>query len=159
MSVDGITYTGSILELHSASSSLLDAILSAADARSVAMPSRQVLSAGGVIHDCEQVYVTVLSMSEGLAGDDTGQAAPCNLIMNGIFEVGVVRCAAEKPDGPRGELPPQAGWIENDLIDASTDAAVLLDAIAGTLKNVTVQFLAPQGGMRAVAITGQMDLL
>jgi hypothetical protein len=150
---------------------VLAAILDAADALpdAVPLPERRITTTAGATWDCEMVYVSALSVAQGLpepAGVDLrlqGQLTypPSNLIAFGVtVEAGIVRTVLAQPlvVGPAQQAPDPA-LHSQDLANVSSDTAVLFNA-ATTLGARDVQpvpvsasMLASSGGMHGAAAT------
>ena len=130
----------------------------------VTLPARRYVTVGGAVYDCEQVSVSALSMTTGLVGglaNPMSDLGPCDPIWNMIVEIAVVRCAQERPDGPRGELPPRLEWVSADATAMSQDSSVLTEAVWAASADpllagepqVNLAFTQPQGGLVAVVAT------
>lgn len=144
---------------------VLDAVEWAATELGVVLPDRRYATVGGAVYDCAQVSVSGLQIGPGLTGATAAGFAdlvPCDPVWNMSVEIAIVRCANEKPDGPRGELPPKVEWVEADVEAMSADAAVLAEAasalssdpaIVAGAPTVALQFTQPQGGLVAVSAT------
>lgn len=157
---------------YAATQRIMDALVAAALALDVSLPSRQIISVGGAVYDKEGVYVTLGTMSLGLA-NAAGQnvmvlPAPCDATWQISAEAAIVRCAHERMTGPRGDRLPTPAMIAQDLADASADAAVLagaldllsrdaVGALAFGTPSMAISFLPVEGGLRstsAVLTTG-----
>lgn len=142
----------------------------AAAALGHALPTRQYVTTGGAVYDCEQVSVSANSITSGAAGSpDAGQpvGGQCDTGWNVSIEMAVVRAAAEMPVGRRGTSPPTVECIEADTDNADRDAAVLsaaVEAVAGPgwdqYGNVpaSIMFGEVQGGLTAVVLSVTLNL-
>lgn len=135
------------------------AIQEAALSQAITLPSRVIASAGGAVYDCEMVAVSALSAEEGLAGDVGVWSDRCDAPVTLVFEAAIVRCAHEKPAGPRGNLPPEPEWILTDLEAADADADILLTAARELdARQLQISFNGPNGGMISTVLTGRISL-
>jgi hypothetical protein len=154
-------------ELERAARAVLAAILTSADELGVLLPERQLLTAGGVVYDCEEVAVTLINAGTGIVGADQNpmsDLAPIPAVWNVTVGCAIVRRACEMPVGPRGQLPPTPDMIEADMVQMSADAAVLTGAaaaLAGTrltgFPQVNLTFQQTEGGLVAVTTSVTMN--
>lgn len=94
----------------------------------VDLPDRRVWAAGEVPFDCNQLIVSLESLSEGLVGTESQIPSPCNVPVNATFNVTVVRCFPVDAKG---------GPTKTDVLAAAADAAArdayLLMKLSGCL--------------------------
>jgi hypothetical protein len=136
------------------------AIIDVAFERGRDLPDRRVSSAGGAVYDCEMVSVSILSLSEGLAGEVGVWNPMCDPPINLSLELAIVRCANEKPAGVKGNLPPEPEWITADLVSADADADILLAAARQLgFRDIQVTFNGPAGGMISTVLAGAVSPL
>lgn len=152
-------------DVHTVATTLMGAIVQSAIDMSVPIPDRHVLSAGGAVYDCEMVSVTALGVTVGLPGSvGASSLVPCGPEAWSVqAEMAIIRDSCEVPQGPRGELPPSPAAIEGELVAASADVAVLIEAslkYAGSARAATssISLGQTQGGMRAVVATISVPL-
>jgi hypothetical protein len=152
-------------------SRVLAAILDAADALpdAVPLPERRIITTAGATWDCPMVYVSALSVAQGLpepTGVDLrlqGQLTypPSSLLAYQVsVEAGIVRKVLAQPTvaGP-AQRSPAPDLFAQDLAAVSSDTAVLFNA-AATLTARDVQpvptsasMLASSGGFHGAAAT------
>lgn len=140
---------------------VLSAIKEAAAEADFDLPGRRYVTVGGSVYDCEQVTVSVMSATSGVAGAAIpGETTPgCVQIWNATYTVAIVVCAAEANTGPRGNIAPTVEKIEEDTARMSAAFGVLTDAVQALTDtafgaySVTFQFGQPQGGLIAAEAT------
>jgi hypothetical protein len=152
---------------------VLQAITDAGDAlpAAVTLPARQLTTTAGATWDCEMVYVSALSVQLGipetpreghLGGLDTYPQGNLT-VWTATVEAGVVRKVLATPTG-QGRTAPDASKFTDDLVNVSSDTAVLFNA-ALTLGARDMQpvpqsalMLASQGGFHGIAATFTVEL-
>lgn len=150
-------------------SRVLQAVADAADALPgvVTLPARQLLESAGATWDCEMVFVSVASVQMGLQetneiGELAGQFTwpGGNLpVWTVTLEVGIVRCVIAKPWGPRADQPPTVDMYTADMVNISSDTAVLINAFETLVSRDNqpvphaVAAARTQGGMHGMVAT------
>jgi hypothetical protein len=157
-------------DTREAATRMLASIVDRAASLGVTLPDRQFANVGGIVHDCEQVSASALSLSLGLSGatgspETTGAIAfPCDPIWKVNSELVIVRCAkAVSKNVTRGTTAPPVEDYAEDLQTVSRDAAVLTQAIMalageGGVPTMDVRFAQPQGGMISTTVTASLNL-
>lgn len=148
---------------------LLDEVGNAAVAAGHDLPTRQYITTGGAVYDCEQVTVSANSITTGVAGapDAGGPVGNCPPGWHTAIELAIVRNAAEMVQGRRGTSAPKVTDIELDTDAADKDASVLttaVETIAGPGWDqygqvpASIQFGEVQGGLTAVVLSVTLNL-
>lgn len=148
-------------EVYDAAQTVLTSIETAATALSATLPDRRFVNTGGTVYDCESVAVTLVSSTTGLVdptGEHPGTAFnPRGPVWQLTLGLAIVRCAAERPTGRRGDGIPDVADIEQDASASSQDAAILIQAVDSLLGddaqagvNLEVTFNQTEGGLFAV---------
>jgi hypothetical protein len=146
------TYTGIFLEAKK----LLDYTVDALTEAGVDYPTRNYVTAGQAVYDCEQVVATIVTSSTGLpaasAGFPSGSTiGNCPLPWNVIVDVAIVRCCVVED---HGGAPPVVK-LETDSLQQSIDGVCLQNAANARANeqwgNVAAQITFPpqSGGMMA----------
>lgn len=131
------------------------------------LPGRRYVTVGGSVYDCEQVTVSVMNASSGMAGAvvPTPTTPGCPIVWNATYQAAIVVCAVEAVTGPRGQSLPPVEAVERDTASMSAAFAVLADAVetlTATVMgaySVSFQFGQPQGGLIAAEVTLTGNLL
>ncbi|AKJ72562.1 hypothetical protein PP301_gp024 [Gordonia phage GMA2] len=137
---------------------LLDATVNAASLQLYDIPSKQFVTTGAAVFDCEQVSVSLLRVDSGLGltpGAELVQAGPqCDVGWSVTAEVAIVRCAPT-PSGRSGTV--SADKINNAAKNSSKDVFILQSAIEAfaqdTFGGFSVEIIPEQheGGMVATS--------
>lgn len=144
---------------------LLDTVQEAAVALGVELPERRILTAGGVVYDCELVAVSAISSATGMAASGSMSAlGPCGTVWRNELEIAIVICSAETISGPRGQIAPTPAQIETDTENVSKLADVIAETAILLTNSETVgeptfslQYGQPQGGLIAVVASVSMN--
>jgi hypothetical protein len=142
---------------------LLDRTVEQALLASFDLPTRQYVTLGGAVFDCEQVSVSAINSDPGLVSSDPGAInllGNCDVPWNTNYEVAIVLCAAERIQGQRGEKAPPVEQVDADALKISAAYAVLRDVVdnivaSGDLgtPSASIAFSQPQGGLIAVVLS------
>jgi hypothetical protein len=139
----------------------------------VPLPDRQLWTAGESAYDCEQLVVSLMSLTAGGLPTSRGVIAPnpvCDPFIVANFEITVVRCVPTPND--KG-TPPRPEAIATAADITSTDAFILIKAACrfdlwnaqplftpfnydpggGMEVESSLQVETAQGGMQAVSLT------
>lgn len=130
------------------------------------LPSRQYVTVGGSVFDCEQVSVSGMTVSTGLVspvGESLQLISECPAAWNTSIEAAIVVCASEKMEGPRGDQAPSVDGIEEDTERMSAASAALINAAESLVGdygqvNCSIQLGQPQGGLIATVATIGVNL-
>lgn len=140
---------------------ILSRVAIEADALDFTLPSRQYVTVGGSVFDCEQVSVSAMSANTGLVsatGEGLEVIGNCPPVWSAPFEVAIVFCANEKMEGTRGNQLPAVAGIEADAEAMSTAMAVIvntaevLSSLFGSVR-CTIELGQPSGALIAVVGT------
>lgn len=142
---------------------LLDRVVEQALLADFTLPTRQYVTLGGAVFDCEQVSVSAINSDPGLVSSDPGAInllGNCDVPWNTNYEVAIVLCAVERVIGQRGESPPPVEKVDADALQISAAYAVLRDVVdvivaSGDLgtPSASIAFSQPQGGLIAVVLS------
>lgn len=154
-----------VLDVDAAARRVLGAVTASAAEAGVSLPDRHLVTTGSAVYDCEMVAVTYITVGTGIPGATADAMAGILQqrppVWQAVLGVAIVRCASERPDGPRNSRPPTAAGIEADSAAASADAAVIANAAYSltddwSVPDVAIQFFQPEGGF--IATTGTVTV-
>lgn len=149
---------------------ILEQVRTSAAKYGYTLPVRQYVTVGGSVFDCEQVVVSAIRAGTGVVESESADAlalvGPKVPVWNVTYEVSIVRTAAEKVSGPRGDILPTPGQIEADAAVVSTIFAILDDVVVamsdaidgvGRLR-ASFEMGQPEGGLIAGVMTVTSNL-
>jgi hypothetical protein len=151
-------------DVFNAAATLLHYVEDAAVSFGIRLPNRRTLTTGGAVYDCEMVTISSTQVTLGLPSGNDGRLVPCGPSSWTLqAQIAIVRCAAERPQGLRGEGPPRASDLIRDAAMTSKDCAVLAEAVGryADLTNDATLSLATgstQGGLIATVATVAVPL-
>lgn len=145
---------------------LMATVVKAASDLGVPIPTRQVTGTGAIPQDCEQVSIAITQVTtgtpearSGAAGTGTWPNPGANMTLWTItVQVSIVRGTNDTPKGPLGTIPPTPTAYAANTVNASQDAAVLIEAAGRATSDDlmgsgagqrSVTFANPAGGMVA----------
>lgn len=149
-------------DVYNVAATLLHFVEVAACERSVQLPQRRVINAGGAVYDCELVSVSVAQLTLGLPSEGSSRLVPSGPSAWTVFgDVAIVRRAAEMPQGPQGTGMPRVQDILRDVAVLSQDSAIIADAVnmyaeLARDSTLSINIAAPLGGL--IATQGSYSL-
>lgn len=124
------------LRLSTAGTTILDKVVNVASLHLYDLPSKQYVTTGPAVFDCEQVAVSLLRINSGLGlnpGAELVQGGPgCDFGWSIVAELAIVRCAP-KPS-PKGVVP--LDRLKAGTEKSSQDTFILLETIEALAEEI-----------------------
>lgn len=154
-----------VLGAYNEAAKLLEYAVESALQRQIDLPSRQYVTQGQAVHECEQVVATMVTVTTGLPGANSGGPSvinACPLPWRITVELAIVRCQVALPadDG----TPPNTSKLLADARQAAADTLILQDAADARAAeqfggvSCTITYPPPSGGFFATSASYQVAI-
>jgi hypothetical protein len=151
--------------LFDAANAFLAYVVDAALDAGIDLPTRQIVTTAAPVEDCEQVSVTIRTVTTGIPGSlqvdpaAIGEYFACDPMWTMAFDAAITRCIPTINDA--GEPPSPTQLL--DAAEVSTgDAIILMEAVSRRAAErlgavlATVSFAEFSGGMGTTSVAVQM---